>query len=127
MANILAHLGVYAAAIALAAALAWPAGSFLLYIFSLGLSYLLLLPVGLFALLGPLLVLVLAVLAWFRRTNRTVFWVTLNAWLCAVIVHAGAARGMSRWGEVGSTMGAQNMSYGEAFAGPLTFIFNRVR
>jgi hypothetical protein len=127
MANVLAVVGVYAVATALAVLLAWPTASFLLLVFSLGLIYVVLLPIRLAALLGPAVLLIVAALAWFKRVARSALWTTLHAWLCMLIVHAGAARGMSRWGDVGSTMGAKNMSYGEAFLAPLTFFLNRAQ
>ena len=113
---------VYVVALAIAAALAVPILSFLFVIFSFGLGYLAVVAIGLVALLGPLLLLRRAGWVRFRDGIWRMPWTPLNLWLCALIVHTGASYGQSRWGDVGSTMGAKNMPYAEAFLSPLIFI-----
>jgi hypothetical protein len=118
----MAILAAYAVALAFAAALAVPILSFLFLIFSFGLSHVILTGIGLVALIGPLLLLINAVLVWLGRTRADSLWPTTHAWACSLIVHAGASHGVSKWGDVGNIMGGKNSTYLEAFLFPLTFV-----
>jgi hypothetical protein len=65
--------------------------------------------IGIFANFGPIVILVLALLSRLGLSvNRDAL---VEAWIFCSIIWIGCAFGLSRWGEVGRTLGAKNHPY----------------
>jgi hypothetical protein len=94
---------------------------FILLTFGLGLIFFLTV-VGLFALGGASVVLLMGLLASVRVVTWQVFQMSAVIWLAALMLHAGFSFGKSRWGDVASTMGMKNFTYAESFWQPYRFV-----
>jgi hypothetical protein len=119
----------YPIVMAAAVGLAVPAVNFYFVLFTLGLGFFVYVALGVFALLGPL---VLLVHSWLARifsigSRLPEVSTTVHLWLWALILHAGASYGRSRWGEVASGMGGKNSSYLDQFFGPVGFIWGALK
>lgn len=105
-------------------ALAVPFVSFIFVLLTFGIALYVLTAIGVWAIVGPILLLMCAALAYFRIASWDSFKFVATLWLAALIVHAGFSHGMSRWGDVAGTMGGNNVPYIEAFLSPLMFVVN---
>jgi hypothetical protein len=106
----------------LGCALAVPFVSVFVILLSFGIAMYVLMAVGLWAIAGPVLVLLYAVLAKFRIMSWQSVQNTTLIWLAALLVHAGFSHGMSLWGDAAGIMGGNNVPYIEAFLAPLKFV-----
>lgn len=108
----------------LGGALAVPFVSFIVVLLTFGIAMYVLLAVGMWAIVGPVCVLLYALLARFKIATWHSFQITAAIWFSALLVHAGFSHGMSRWGDVAGTMGGKNVPYIEAFFMPLAFVLD---
>ena len=108
----------------LGGALAVPLVSFLFVVFTFGLGLFAFIGIGVWAVVGPLAVLLFAGLALLKIASWRAVGFCAVIWLCAVMLHAGFSHGRSRWGDVASVMGGKNQPYGETLLEPLMFVLN---
>lgn len=78
---------------------------------------------GIFANTAPLLLLAAAGL---RRMGLALnMHRLLEAWQFSAVVWIGCAYGLSRWGEVGQTLGARNLPYFKVLFAPYLYFFRQ--